>query len=299
MLDHRIPDPFHAGELRAQQLAGGGPPGAPIRSQMPEQHRQFFPLLPFLCVAVADGSGWPLATLVHGAPGFVNSPDPGRLRIAALPDVDDPARPFVAAGAAIGMLGIDLATRRRNRANGRVAQVNGEGLLVDVDQSFGNCPKYIRVRQLAPVARSAGPVTSFGAELPQDAAALIARCETMFVATSSGTDVPGGGLDISHRGGEAGFLRLSSEVLTVPDYWGNRYFNTLGNLLLEPRAALVMVDFDSGDVLQLQGLAKVHWQVDDATRDVRAEREWTFRIERGWLRRAAFPLGETLSPPLI
>ncbi len=299
MLDHRIPEPFHAGELRAQQLAGGGPPGAPIRSQMPEQHRQFFPLLPFLCVGVADESGWPLATLVHGEPGFVSSPDAAQLRIAALPDVDDPARPFFGAGAGVGMLGIDLATRRRNRANGVVAQADGQGLLVDVDQSFGNCPKYIHVRQLAPVVRQAGLVTAFGAELPDEAAALIARCETMFVATSSGASVRAGGLDISHRGGEAGFLRLDGTVVTVPDYWGNRFFNTLGNLLLEPRASLVMVDFASGDILQLQGVGEVHWQVIDASKDVRAEREWTFRISRGWLRRGAFPLGEILSPPLI
>lgn len=299
MMDHRILDPFHAGELRAQQLAGGGPPGAPIRSRMPEQHRQFFPLLPFLCVAVPDADGWPLATLAHGAPGFLSSPDAGRLRIGALPDVDDPARPLVAAGAGIGMLGIDLATRRRNRANGVIAQADGQGLLVDVNESFGNCPKYIRVRHLAPVARQPGPVTAFGAALPIEVAALIARCETMFVATSSGALKHGDGLDISHRGGEAGFLRLDGNVLTVPDYWGNRYFNTLGNLLLEPRAALVMVDFDSGDVLQLQGLAEVHWQVDEPAQDVRAEREWTFRIERGWLRRGAFSLGENLSPSLI
>ena len=299
MTDDRIAAPFHAGELRAQQLAGGGPAGAPIRSRMPEQHLQFFQLLPFLCVAVADASGWPLATLVHGAPGFLHSPDPGQLRIDALPDEDDPARAFVTAGAGIGMLGIDLATRRRNRANGVIAQADGAGVLVDVDESFGNCPKYIRVRQLHPVPRRAGTVTAFGAEVPLDAAALIARCETMFVATSSGASAHAGGLDISHRGGDAGFLRLDGSVITVPDYWGNRYFNTLGNLLLEPRASLVLVDFDSGDILQLQGVAEVHWQVDDDSKDVRAEREWTFRIERGWLRQGSFLLGENLSPSLI
>lgn len=299
MMDDRIPEPFHAGELRAQQLAGGGPPGAPIRSRMPEQHRQFFPLLRFLCVGVADASDWPLATLVHGAPGFVASPDPGRLRIDALPDADDPALALVTDGAAIGMLGIDLATRRRNRVNGVIARAGDGGLLVDVNESFGNCPKYIHVRQLGPVTRQAQPVETFGSELPADAAALIARCDTMFVATSSGASLHGAGLDISHRGGEAGFLRLDGNVLTVPDYWGNRYFNTLGNLLLEPRASLVMVDFGSGDILQLQGLAEVHWQVGDQARDVRAEREWTFRIARGWLRRGAFPLGENLSPSLI
>lgn len=293
MIDHRIAEPFHAGELRAQQLAGGGPAGAPIRSQMPDQHRQFFPLLPFVCVAVADAEGWPLATLLHGEPGFASSPGPGQLRIAALPDPGDPAGPHLHRGADIGILGIDLGTRRRNRENGVIAQADGEGVVVDVHQSFGNCPKYIHVRQLVPVARERGGIEAFGAELPPDAVRLIAGCETMFVASASGNGIQASarGLDISHRGGEAGFLRLDGKVLTVPDYPGNRYFNTLGNLLLEPRAALVMVDFASGDMLQLQGRANIAWQ-DGALSDARAERSWTFSITRGWLRRAAFPLAE-------
>ncbi|SFC70256.1 pyridoxamine 5'-phosphate oxidase family protein [Massilia yuzhufengensis] len=292
MFDSRIPAPFHAGEQRAQHLAGGGPPGAPIRSQLPDQHRHFFPLLPFLCVAVADDSGWPLATLVHGEPGFATSPDPGTLDIAALPDPDDPARAMLAAGADIGLLGIDLATRRRNRANGTLARVDGHGLSVKVHQSFGNCPRYIHVRQLAPAARQPGPVEMFGTTLPAAAVSLVAACETMFVATSSGAAPKRAvrGLDISHRGGPAGFLRLDGHVLTVPDYPGNHYFNTLGNLLLEPRAALVMVDFASGDILQLQGTAQVAWQPPGPEGDALAERSWTFTIARGWLRHSAFPL---------
>lgn len=286
MDDHRLPEPFHAGELRAQRLAGGGPAGAPIRSRMPEQHRQFFPLLRFLCVALADEDGWPVATLLSGEPGFVRSPDPGRLQIAAAPDRDDPAYPYLKDGAGIGMLGIDLATRRRNRANGSIAQVGGEDFLVDVEQSFGNCPKYIRVRQLAPVERPHGRGERFDAALPEDALAMLARCETMFVATSGGE---AGGLDISHRGGEAGFLRVRGSVLTVPDYPGNRYFNTLGNLLLEPRAALVIPDFETGDILQLQGRARLVWRREGLD-DPRAERAWEFNVVRGWLRRAALAL---------
>ncbi|QOY93877.1 pyridoxamine 5'-phosphate oxidase family protein [Massilia sp. UMI-21] len=298
MIDYRIPAPFHPGELRAQQLAGGGPPGAPIRSQMPDQHRQFFPLLPFVCVAVADADAWPLATLLHGEPGFASSPAPDQLRIAALPDPDDPAHAHVTHGADIGILGIDLGTRRRNRENGVIAEANDDGLLVDVHQSFGNCPKYIQVRQLVRTPAGRGAVERFGAELPADAVRLIGACQTMFVASASGgaAQDQARGLDISHRGGETGFLRLDGNVLTVPDYAGNRYFNTLGNLLLEPRAALVMVDFASGDMLQLQGMAEIAWQPAGLA-DARAERAWLLRIERGWLRRAAFPLRE-LRPAL-
>ena len=112
----------------------------------------------------------------------------------------------------------------------------------------------------------------------------------IYMATVRQT-VPGhaGGLDMSHRGGEAGFLRLEGQVLSVPDYPGSRYFNTLGNLLLEPRAALLMVDFDKGDTLQVQGIAKVF---HDMSEDQRAGRGWELRITGGWFRRGALPLGE-------
>lgn len=291
MLDHRISEPFHEGELRAQQLAGGGPAGAPIRTQMPDQHRTFFPLLPFLCVGATDMTGWPIATLLHGEPGFVSSPTAIRLDIAALPDVDDPVYHCITSGVQIGMLGIDLGTRRRNRANGVIARNGEQGFSVDVRQSFGNCPKYIRVRQLSRVERKKGQVRAFDGDIPTDAVSLISRCETMFVASSSGASAQdqARGLDISHRGGAAGFVRVSGNVLTIPDYSGNRYFNTLGNLLLEPRASLVLIDFDTGDLVQLQGVAEVAWAGGALVGDAMAECYWTFRAVRGWLRRAAFP----------
>jgi hypothetical protein len=258
---------------------------------MPEQHRTFFPLLPFLCVAMADETGWPLATILHREAGFASSPSPAQLHIAALPDMADPSYPYVTNGAEIGLLGIDLGTRRRNRVNGTLGHVSEEGLLVEVRQSFGNCPKYIRVRQLERIDREIGQVIAFDDDIPADAASLVARCETMFVATSSGASAShqARGLDISHRGGPSGFVRVNGNVLTIPDYPGNRYFNTLGNLQLEPRASLLVVDFESGDILQLQGVAEVAWQHSLPADEPLVERTWSFHVIRGWLRRAAFP----------
>lgn len=66
-------------------------------------------------------------------------------------------------------------------------------------------------------------------------------------------------MDVSHRGGPPGFVRLEGQTLTIPDYNGNRYFNTLGNLVSNPRAALLFVDFERGDVLHLQGTTEIVW----------------------------------------
>src|SRR5215831_8746427 len=113
--------PFHPDELDAQARAGKGATGAGIRAFMPDQHRQFFALLPYLLVATTDAEGWPLATMLAGAPGFVHAPDPVTLRVDALTAVSDPAADRFGEGEEIGILGLDLATRRRNRANGTIA----------------------------------------------------------------------------------------------------------------------------------------------------------------------------------
>jgi len=293
-----IDQPFHAGELQAQALAGVAPrrPGTvPIRTRMPEQHRSLFPLLPFLGVAVADGDGWPLATLVQGAPGFVSAPDDTRLRIGALPDEDDPARARIAAGAAVGLLGIDLSTRRRNRANGVVESADADSFTVGVRPLYDNCPRYIDVRSLVPAARAPGPALQFDGVLPAPARALLAQATTMFVATASGgaaaADDPAAGLDISHRGGPPGFVQLMGDTLVVPDYAGNRFYNTLGNLVAEPRAGIVLFDDASGTVLQLQGVVTIAWDDARPDADPPIERTWRFAVRRGWLREGAFRLG--------
>src|SRR5207248_10638806 len=122
------------------------------RDWMPDQHRRFFASLPFVVVATRD-DGWPVAALWTGAPGFVTAPDPRSLRIATTLDPGDPASRGFVAGAPFGLLGIELPTRRRNRANGAISGVDREGLTIAVRQSFGNCPQYIHPRELAGAPR--------------------------------------------------------------------------------------------------------------------------------------------------
>jgi hypothetical protein len=153
-----------------------------------------------------------------------------------------------------------------------------------VQQSFGNCPQYIQRRALSRVERTGGRVRSLES-LDDDARGLITRADTFFVASRSRADVgPAGGADISHRGGRPGFVRVEGDVLSVPDFRGNSYFNTLGNLLGEPRSSLLFLDFETGDLLQLQGIAKIDWTPAAAERFEGAERIWQFRVARGWFR---------------
>ena len=282
------PLPFHPGELEVQARAGVAPRMVPIRDFMPDQHRTFFAQLPHLFVATIDDGDWPMLTVLSGAPGFVQSPDPATLRIDARLDPVDPVTPWLTAGRPIGALGLEFETRRRNRANGVIAAADPGGLTVTVRQSFGNCPQYIHTRRPASCPTEPGPLERFDGLDPQ-ARDTVLRADTFFVASSAdaGQGLPGG-VDVSHRGGPAGFVAVEGDTLTVPDYRGNRYFNTLGNFAVNPRGALLFIDFANGDLLHLQGLVEIDWSPDQSGSG--AERSWRFRTVRGWRRRTALPL---------
>lgn len=280
--------PFHHGELEAQVRAGGGSRGGAIRALMPEQHRTFFEALPFVVVASVH-RGMPVAALWTGTPGFVAAPDPQTLRFAVALDPSDPATHAFTAGAPFGLLGIELATRRRNRANGVVVSAGPGVVVVAIHQSFGNCPQYIQPRDVWPAAPGGGSTEHFE-RLDRDAAQAIARADMFFVATSAHTDEPTGGVDVSHRGGPPGFIGVDGDVLTIPDFKGNRYFNTLGNLVSEPRAALVFVDFAGGDLLHVQGTTEIQWDGAEVRAWSGAERLWRVHVTHGWRRRGALAL---------
>jgi predicted pyridoxine 5'-phosphate oxidase superfamily flavin-nucleotide-binding protein len=288
--------PFNRDELAAQALAGGGPRGGGgIRNFMPEQQRHFFAQLPYLFVGAVDAAGWPLATLLTGRPGFVQSPNPAALHISALPDAADPAAEALAPGREIGLLGIDFSTRRRNRANGHIVDRDATGISIAIDQSFGNCPQYIQRRILAfpepESAAAASSPTEFFSHLDENARTTIVGADTFLVASRSRAGEGSAfGADISHRGGRPGFVRVDGNVLTIPDFRGNHYFNTLGNLMAEPRASLLFVDFATGDLLQLQGTADIDWSSEAPEQLAGAERLWRFHVARGWQREAAAPL---------
>lgn len=278
---------FHDDERAAQRLAGQSPGRSAIRPFMPDQHRTFFAGLPYIFAAILDDRGWPIGTALTGDAGFIRSPDPTTLRIDALPREDDPALPGLVEGAEIGLIGLDFTNRRRNRANGRLAAVNGAGLTVRIDQSFGNCAQYIQTRTPSRCPRVLTPVEHLG-RLDEAAQSLIRASDTFFVASRSRTGIGlDGGLDMSHRGGRPGFVGVAGDQLTIPDFRGNRFYNTLGNLLGDPRAGLLFVDFDSGDLLQLAGRAAIDWHPSGAAAG--AERQWMLVIDRAWRRRSAFP----------
>ena len=262
--------PFHAGEVAVQARIGVAERmrevgSRVVRDHMPEQHQRFYEQLPFMLAGSVDETGRPWATVLVGRPGFVRATDDRHLDFATAPIPGDPAAAGLTAGAPLGLLGIELHTRRRNRVNGQLQAAGPDGLRLRVQQTVGNCPQYIQGREFDWVRdatdtrpRAIERVT----QLDGDAAWLIAAADTLFVATHAGN----AGADVSHRGGPAGFaVQQDERTLLVPDYSGNRMFMTLGNLQADGRAGLLFIDFERGDLLTLTGLRLI-WELNEAVR---------------------------------
>lgn len=294
--------PFHRGEVAVQTRLGvaekiDGFARRVIRDHMPQQYREFFAQLPFIALGAVDEDGWPWAALRFGEPGFLATPDDRTLEVTAHSHPDDPVDRALVAGHAVGVLGLEFGTRRRNRLSTRV-RANGAGVLtLDVVQAFGNCPQYIQTRDIDSV-RPAGDLNAGCAAeqftvLSAAHAGFIRAADTFFVASAvpATDDAVTEGADVSHRGGRPGFVRVDGNVLTIPDFPGNLHYNTLGNFLVNPRAGLTFVDFDSGDLLMLSGTVEILWSGDpllDAFKG--AERAWRFTLAQGLMFRGVLPL---------
>ena len=265
-----------------------------LRDHMTDQHRQFYAQLPFLIAGAVDRAGDPWATILSGEPGFLHAPDPHRLSIATSRDPGDPADEGMEDGDAIGLLGIELHTRRRNRLNGLVERHGADSFHVTVQQSFGNCPQYIQARDFRFVrdpALRAGRLPHALERSDARGRAMIAAADTFFVASYIDRRDGTREVDVSHRGGRPGFVRVGDDgALTIPDFSGNRFFNTLGNILTNPKAGLLFVDFETGDLLQLSGSADVILDSPEIARFQGAERLWRVTPRRIHLRPDALPL---------
>ncbi len=316
--------PFHPGELAIQARLGvqermDRQGRRIVRDYLTKQHQQFFVHLPYVTVGTVDAKGRPWASILTGEPGFLSVMDERTLRVTAQPLLGDPLAQTLAEGVDVGLLGIDLQTRRRNRMNGVVrtihvnssnahtSNINTSGTMsfdVRVRQSFGNCPQYIQSRALETrgLEPSEPPTVHRITTFSDVERTFIQTADTFFIATAYQDPSAGAasGVDVSHRGGKPGFVRVDGDgMLTVPDFSGNLHFNTFGNLQLNPRAGLLFVDFDQGDLLYLTGTATVIWEGPEVEAYAGAERLLRFKLEQGYHAAGSLPLrwsGPEFSP---
>ena len=255
-----MPSRFHAGELAVQERAGvrerAAKVGGSIHGALPPAAVAFLEQRRFLVLATADHAGRPWTSILTGPPGFASAPDPLEVRIEGSPLPGDPLADNLRSGALAGLLAMDLATRRRMRANGRLQHAGGRPITIRVDQVYSNCPKYIQRRAVEAGMPQGAPGPGRRARsLTEAQRAWIRRADSFFIATLH----PDAGADASHRGGMPGFVSVEGDRLVWPDYAGNMMYNTLGNIAVHPWAGLAVPDFGTGAVLQVTGRAAVAW----------------------------------------
>ncbi|HEY4269874.1 MAG TPA: pyridoxamine 5'-phosphate oxidase family protein [Galbitalea sp.] len=281
--------PYHSGELTAQRKAGlleeAARVAAVINREIPPVAAAFLEHQPMLVISAVDDTGSVWATMLTGAPGFISVVGPSTVVVADAPAPGDPLYEALAAARQVGLIAIEPGTRRRVRMNGTAHPESG-GLRINLAQIYANCPKYIQ-RRVPAQAASSPSEPRVGTALSTSDLEQLAITDTFFVATA---DVDGDA-DASHRGGNPGFLRaLDATHLQWPDYVGNSMFNTFGNLEVNPRAGLLLPDWDTGTLLHLTGSARVDWDPAHAAAVPGAQRLVEFTVERSVRVPGASPL---------
>ncbi|MBE9463601.1 pyridoxamine 5'-phosphate oxidase family protein [Dyadobacter subterraneus] len=268
---------FHSGELYVQQSTGeeyfAMQNGSIIKDVIGGGAVNFVQSQKFFLAASQDREGniWP--SVLSGDPGFVVVTDAHHILLN--PDLlrSDSGDIFwenIHQNSSVGLLFIDLLSRRRFRINGQIIQ-REKFWEIEIEQAFPNCPKYIQRREVEFSGHEANLAS-------HDLTKWIDQADTIFVASSDG----GGNLDVSHRGGNPGFVTLAGEsILRIPDYQGNSMFNTLGNFHENPHAGLLFIDFSNGETMQLIGKADIHLHDESAsTFTGGTNRFWDFQIEK-------------------
>ena len=270
---------YHEGELAVQTRAGVAERAAAMEdafgTEVPPVAAEFLAAQPWIVLGAADAHDRMWASVLYGRPGFVTVPSPSTIHIAAHPLNGDPLAD--ALNGPVGGIALEPGTRRRMRLNGQ-AWTADDGVTIELEQVYSNCPKYIATRYISAVA-PARPARHAGTSLDARAVELLGAADTAFVATRA----PGHGVDASHRGGNPGFLRVvDANTLLFPDYTGNSMFNTLGNIALDSATGLTTVDPETGTTLYLSGRAEILWDEDvfpSAQRVVRLTVEESVRLD--------------------
>lgn len=282
--------PWSAGEERMHQLLHVPEYDNPTSTMLTPQASFMLQRGSLLALGTLDSDARPWTTLWGGSPGF-SEPLGGNF-IGTRTLVDGKYDPVVQAlvgdasdgemiqpedgGKMLSGLAIDLMTRKRVKIAGEMiagtvkevqVEVKGEPdtkqdqiqLVTKIDQSLGNCPKYLNQYELHSALVNS-TLTSKGSSLSDEGRALISNSDMFFLTTSSPVDA-----DTNHRGGPPGFVRIISPTQIIyPEYSGNRLYQSLGNLKMNPKIGITFPDYETGDVLYITGTTDVLVGMDAA-----------------------------------
>jgi uncharacterized protein len=277
---------YHQGELEAQLRAGerslSERNAKAISSKIIPGAINFLQNQPFIIATTRNSANEVSVSAISGKPGYIRVIDEQNIEIDSFLVTSNPKDVFwknIKEDPGIGLLFIELFTRRRYRINGSIQLHEGK-ILISILQAYPNCPKYIQQRQISVSGKklfSSEMLT--GTTFTEEIQKLVSTSDTFFVGSSDSE----GRLDASHRGGISGFVVVEdSNTLVIPDYFGNSMFNTLGNFMVNPNAGLLFIDFEHRRTVQLTGTAEIAWSEELNNATGGTNRYWRFRLKK-WI----------------
>ncbi|KAH6679118.1 oxidoreductase-like protein [Halenospora varia] len=274
---------WHTGEEQMHKLLRVPQRDNPTKPYLTPNAAQTLMRSPLVALGALDSEGRPWTTILGGEAGFSQPIAQGIIGMKTTVDmVHDPVVETLLGeakdgsviqvkelgkGKMVSGLAIDLETRRRVKLFGRMiaGAVSGteEGIgeaqvVVKIEQSLGNCPKYLNKKHIIPHIPKPH-LESSTLPLSTKAVDLISQSDLFFISSSNHDR----DMDTNHRGGPPGFVRVLSNspvegvTLVYPEYSGNRFYQTLGNLLSTPQAGLAFLNFENGDILYVTGKTEV------------------------------------------
>ncbi|MFJ3599683.1 MULTISPECIES: pyridoxamine 5'-phosphate oxidase family protein [unclassified Streptomyces] len=290
--DSDRPANFHSGELTAQIRAGQTAEaewlGPVVKPFLAEGGRSLIKSAHIAVATTIGRNGAPVLSLLAADAGAFGALGSSGLMIprAAVSPADS-LFGNLQRDRRIGLVYLDPHTRRRFRVNGEVVDSRTDPLEVSILEAFPNCKKYLVRQQVATAAQAPAKAATQGRSITRAAAALLCRASLVFVGSAN----PQGQLDAATRSGDPGFIReVERNTFEIPDFAGNAMYQTIGNLLLEPRVSIGLIDGD--EFLVLTGSSTTHWE-EGAERSGGNGRFWRF-MPRTW-RRVPLPVPVELS----
>lgn len=280
--------PFHEGETRMHKQLKVPSLDNPTAGMLTQQAVFMLQKAPLLAIGTLDSEGHPWTSLWGGEPGFSEPLGSGVVGTRTPVDSSwDPVVQALVGHAAKGEmakgndkmvsgLSFDLMTRKRVKIFGRVmagcvdeletaskddpekgseppnVKQDQIQLVTRIEQSLGNCPKYINQYEIQP-APVASKLAYEGPSLSPEAKSLILGSDMFFLSSATDQD-----MDTNHRGGPSGFVRIISDTeIVYPEYSGNRLYQSLGNLDVNPKIGLTFPNYVTGDVLYATGTTEI------------------------------------------
>jgi predicted pyridoxine 5'-phosphate oxidase superfamily flavin-nucleotide-binding protein len=249
---------FHEGEDHIQEVMSvkqkANTLTSMIKDSIPKIAADFLRALKFCVITLNTKPDDLFSTVIYNHATFIEVLDYKKISIKINHKSHIPESFFNEEILNIGMIGLEHSSAKRIRINGKAKIIDNQ-IIIDINEIYSNCPKYIKRRILEDNFKILDKETvNKKLELNQDLITMISNADEFYLASGHKEK----GLDISYKGGEKGFVKvLSSKQLQFDDLPGNNLYNSLGNIYTNPYINMFFIDFENNNTYNILATATI------------------------------------------